>query len=89
MIVADINPTYTSTHPYYKATAADGALVALRTHPVQPLEVVTRANEAKLQLSEMTEIGSDTISYSFIVTFASPAQLDRDYPHQEDEALPA
>jgi hypothetical protein len=71
-IVADINPAYTNAHPYYRATAADGTLVAMHTHPVQPLEVATRAKEARLQLAEMTKIGSDEISYSFIVMFVKP-----------------
>jgi hypothetical protein len=73
LIIADINPIYTADHPYYKAAATDGTLVAMRTCPVQPLEVATRAQEAGLQLSEMNQIGSETISYSFIVTLLSPA----------------
>jgi len=72
LIVADINPDYTHAHPYYRATAADGTLVAMHTHPVQPLEVATRAKEARLQLAEMTKIGSDEISYSFIISFVNP-----------------
>lgn len=79
LIISDINPLYTSAHPYYTATAADRTLVALRTHAVQPLEVVTRATEAGLQLSEITQVGSDAISYSFIVTFASAARPDADH----------
>jgi ubiquinone/menaquinone biosynthesis C-methylase UbiE len=89
LIVADINPLYTSGHPYYRATAADGRLVAMRTHPVQPLEVVTRAKEAGLNLSEMSQVGSDAISYSFVMTFASAARPGEDHPYQDDEALPA
>ena len=89
LIVADINPLYTSAHPCYKATAADGRLVAIRTHPVQPLEVVTRVKEAGLSLSEMTQVGSDAISYSFIMTFASAVRPDKDHPYQDGEALPA
>jgi ubiquinone/menaquinone biosynthesis C-methylase UbiE len=86
LIVADINPAYTSAHPYYKATAADGTLVALRTHQVQPLEVARRAKEARLQLSEMTEIGPDAPSYSFIITFVNPAPPDDDHPLRETDA---
>lgn len=89
LIVADINPLYTSGHPYYQATAADGRLVAIRTRPVQPLEVVTRAKEAGLNLSEMSQVGSDAISYSFVMTFASTARPGEDHPYQDDEALPA
>jgi ubiquinone/menaquinone biosynthesis C-methylase UbiE len=89
LIVADINPLYTGAHPYYKATAADGTAVAMRTHPVQPLEVVTRVKEAGLQLSEMAQVGSDAISYSFVITFASTTRPDEDCPRRDDEALPA
>jgi ubiquinone/menaquinone biosynthesis C-methylase UbiE len=78
LIVADINPAYTHAHPYYQAPAADGTQVALRTRPVQPLEVGILATEAGLQLSEMREIGSDEISYSFIATFLNPAGPDDD-----------
>lgn len=87
LIVADINPAYTNAHPFYRATAADGTPVAIHTHPVQPLEVATRAKEARLQLSEMTEIEGDEISYSFIITFVNPAQRDDDYPHRESAAV--
>jgi len=88
LIVADINPAYTNAHPYYQATAADGTLVAMCTRPVQPLEVATRAKEARLQLSEMTQIGSDEISYSFIATFINPARPDDDQ-QQKGELLSA
>jgi ubiquinone/menaquinone biosynthesis C-methylase UbiE len=74
LIVADINPAYTHAHPYYRASAANGTLVALRTRPVQPLEVATHATKAGLQLSEMVQIGTDKISYSFIATFLNPAE---------------
>ena len=48
----------------------------MRTRPVQPLDVARRAKEAGLQLAEMTQIGSDEISYSFIIAFVSPVQAD-------------
>ena len=88
LIVADINPAYTGTHPYYKATGADGGLAALRTRPVQPLEIITRAKKAQLHVGEIAEIESDEISYSFIVAFESPARVDRDHPNQEGRTLP-
>jgi ubiquinone/menaquinone biosynthesis C-methylase UbiE len=75
LIVADINPAYTSAHPYYRATAADGAPVAMQTRPVQPLEVARRAQEAGLHLGEMTQIGTEEISYSFILSFVKRSQL--------------
>jgi ubiquinone/menaquinone biosynthesis C-methylase UbiE len=76
LIVADINPAYTQAHPYYQAPAADGTQIALRTRPVQPLEVAIHATEAGLRLSEMAEIGSGEISYSFIATFLNPGGPD-------------
>jgi ubiquinone/menaquinone biosynthesis C-methylase UbiE len=72
LIVADINPAYTHAHPYYRAPAADGTQVALRTRPVQPLEVGIQATEAGLKLADMAQIGSGEISYSFIATFVNP-----------------
>jgi ubiquinone/menaquinone biosynthesis C-methylase UbiE len=89
LIVADINPLYTHAFPLYKATDADGALVGMRMQAVHPLDVVTRAKEAGLQLSEMTEIGSDAISYSFVVSFACLARPGEDHSHRDGEALPA
>jgi ubiquinone/menaquinone biosynthesis C-methylase UbiE len=71
LIVADINPAYTHAHPHYRATGGDGSLVAMHTHPVEPLAVATRARDARLQLAEMTKVGSDEISYSFIITFVN------------------
>jgi hypothetical protein len=85
---ADINPAYAHSHPFYRATAADGTPVAIHTRPVQPSEVATRTKEARLQLSEMTEIEDDEVSYSFIITFVNPAQRDDDYPHRESAAAP-
>jgi SAM-dependent methyltransferase len=89
LIVADINPLYTHAFPLYKTTDADGALVGMRMQAVHPLDVVTRAKEAGLQLSEMTEIGSDAISYSFVVSFACLARPGEDHSHRDGEALPA
>jgi ubiquinone/menaquinone biosynthesis C-methylase UbiE len=89
LIVADINPLYTSGHPYYQATAADGRLVAMRMHPVQPLEVASRVKDAGLNLSEMSQVGSDAVSYSFVMTFASAARPGKDHSYRDDEALPA
>jgi ubiquinone/menaquinone biosynthesis C-methylase UbiE len=76
LIIADINPAYTEAHAYYRAMAFDGTFVAMRMNPVQPLEVASSAKCAGLQLAEMTKIGSDTISYSFIITFAKPSLLE-------------
>jgi ubiquinone/menaquinone biosynthesis C-methylase UbiE len=89
LIVADINPLYTHSFPLYKATDSDGSLVAMRMQAVHPLDVVTRANEAGLQLSEMTQIGSDAISYSFVVSFACLAPPGENHSRRDGEALPA
>jgi SAM-dependent methyltransferase len=77
LIVSDINPLYTLAHPLYTATAADGGQVAMRTKAVQPLEIVTRAREAGLQLSDMTQIGAAEISYSFVAVFETAARPRR------------
>ncbi|MEV4291245.1 class I SAM-dependent methyltransferase [Nonomuraea bangladeshensis] len=75
MIISDINPLYTHAHPLYTATAADGMQVAMRTKAVQPLEIVTRARDAELQLSDMSQIGAAEISYSFVAVFETAVQL--------------
>ncbi|MFI6453287.1 class I SAM-dependent methyltransferase [Streptosporangium amethystogenes] len=85
LIISDINPLYTSAHPLYQARAGDGTQVAMRTHMVQPLEVVTRAREAGLQLSDMTQIGSADISYSFVAVFESAARQRRKAQVRKDE----
>ena len=74
LVVSDINPQYTEAHPYYKGTTAEGAKVALRTRAVQPLDVLTRAEDAGLRLSEMKKIGDAAVSYSFIAVFANTVQ---------------
>lgn len=89
LIVADINPLYTTAHPYYRATAADGTMVAMRTRPVHPLEVVSGATRAGLRLADMAQVGSDAISYSFVLTFASAARPGEGHLRHDGESLPA
>lgn len=79
LIISDIDPGYTRAHPFYKAGTADGRRVALRTRPVEPLDVATRAKDAGLHLSEMARIGSADTSYSFIAVFASRVRPDEDH----------
>ncbi|HEX6472322.1 MAG TPA: methyltransferase [Streptosporangiaceae bacterium] len=88
LVVSDINPLYTRAHPYYRATAADGTPVALRTRPVEPLDVVTRANDAGLGLRAMRKIGSAAISYSFIAVFAAAVLPHGHQGRPGAEALP-
>jgi 2-polyprenyl-3-methyl-5-hydroxy-6-metoxy-1,4-benzoquinol methylase len=71
LIVSDINPQYTQAHPYYKGTTAEGTKVALRTRAVQPLDVLTRAEDAGLRLAEMKKVSDAAVSYSFIAVFAN------------------
>jgi 2-polyprenyl-3-methyl-5-hydroxy-6-metoxy-1,4-benzoquinol methylase len=88
LIISDINPLYTNAHPYYTATAADGTLVALQTQAVHPLEVVTRANDAGLNLAGMKQIGSSSVSYSFIAVFAAAIRPGQDPGYSDSEVLP-
>jgi ubiquinone/menaquinone biosynthesis C-methylase UbiE len=76
LVISDIDPQYTSAHPYYQATAADGTLVALRTRAIQPLDVITRATAAGLQLSGLRP-GAPDADYSFIAVLSSPAAPGR------------
>jgi 2-polyprenyl-3-methyl-5-hydroxy-6-metoxy-1,4-benzoquinol methylase len=88
LIISDINPLYTAAHPYYKATAGDGSQVAMRTKPVQPLELTRRASEAGLHLTDMTQIGSADLSYSFIAVFASAIRPSEGRGNRDGQILP-
>ncbi|MBO3745194.1 methyltransferase domain-containing protein [Streptosporangiaceae bacterium NEAU-GS5] len=81
LVISDIDPGYTHAHPYYQAAAKDGSMVAMRTNPVQPLELVDRMKEAGLRLSEMAGIGSRDISYSFITVFVNDERPDVSRQH--------
>jgi SAM-dependent methyltransferase len=68
LLVADINPGYTRDNPLYKVWV-DGSVVALRTTPVEPLELLPRATGAGLRLTGLQTIGSGGAHYSFLAEF--------------------
>jgi ubiquinone/menaquinone biosynthesis C-methylase UbiE len=74
LIVTDINPGYTHANPLYRVSV-DGAVVALRTTPVDPLDVIRRAEAAGLRESAKKAIGEGEGStyYSFMVVFTATA----------------
>jgi ubiquinone/menaquinone biosynthesis C-methylase UbiE len=82
LIISEINPSYTERHPYYAARARDGGLVAMRTRPVDPIricELATAAGLLRPQISWQPELAHPfsvgTTAYSFVTTFAAPAEL--------------
>lgn len=72
LIVTDINPGYTHDNPLYKV-AVEGSIVALRTTPVDPLEVIRRAEAAGLRMTEQKPLGDGTPYYSFLTVFTPVA----------------
>ncbi|WP_239332343.1 class I SAM-dependent methyltransferase [Frankia sp. CiP3] len=70
LIITDINPGYTRDAPLYKVWV-DGTIVALRTRPVDPFEVIRQASTANLQMTELKTIGGDSTYYSFLTVFRS------------------
>ncbi|MCK9897223.1 class I SAM-dependent methyltransferase [Frankia sp. AgB32] len=68
LIVTDINPGYTRDKPLHKVWV-DGAVVALRTTPVDPFEVIRQASMAGLRVAEQKTIGDASIYYSFLLVF--------------------
>jgi SAM-dependent methyltransferase len=68
LIITDINPGYTRDNPLYKVWV-DGAVVALRTTPVDPFEVIRRAKVSGLRATELKSIGEDSTYYSFLTVF--------------------
>jgi SAM-dependent methyltransferase len=75
LIIADISPGYTRDKPLYKVTIDRNLVVALRTNPVDPYEVVRRATAAGLHMAGQKTIGEGDFYYSFVTTFTalSPA----------------
>jgi SAM-dependent methyltransferase len=71
LIIADINPGYTRDKPLYKVTIDRNLVVALRTNPVDPYEVVRRATAAGLQMAGQKTIGEGHFYYSFVTTFTA------------------
>jgi len=70
LIVTDINPGYTRDNPLYKVTV-EGSIVALRTTPVDPLEVIRRAEAAGLRATEQTPLGDGDTYYSVLTVFTA------------------
>jgi hypothetical protein len=68
LIITDINPGYTRDNPLYKVWV-DGEVVALRTTPVDPFEVISRASSAGLRLTGLKTIGEGSTYYSFLTVF--------------------
>jgi SAM-dependent methyltransferase len=68
LIVTDISPGYTHDNPLYKVSL-DGTVVALRTKPVDPYEVIRRATAAGLRATKQKPLGEGNAYYSFITTF--------------------
>lgn len=81
LIVTDINPGYTQDNPLYEV-AVKGSVVALRTTPVDPYEVIRRARAAGLRATEQKTIGDGDTYYSFLTVFtpvaARPTEEERD-----------
>ncbi|GAB3431328.1 class I SAM-dependent methyltransferase [Flindersiella endophytica] len=75
LIIADINPGYTRDKPLYKVTIDRNLVVALRTNPVDPYEVIRRATTAGLRMADQKTIGEGDFYYSFVSVFTalSPA----------------
>lgn len=79
LIVTDINPGYTYDNPLYKVSV-DGAVVALRTTPVDPYEVIRRATAAGLRTTEQRTLGEGNTYYSFMTIFTPVAVHPTDEP---------
>jgi ubiquinone/menaquinone biosynthesis C-methylase UbiE len=80
LVISDINPGYTERHPYYAATARDGNLVAMRMRPVDPIHLCEQAAAAGLRRPRVSwqpglahPAGASTVAYSFVTSFAAPA----------------
>jgi SAM-dependent methyltransferase len=87
LIVTDINPGYTRDKPLYKV-AVHGTVLALRTTPVDPYEVIRRAVAAGLRATEHKMLGEGNTYYSFMTVF-TPAQVGAADEHQVAPALAA
>jgi len=85
LIVTDINPSYTHEKPLYKV-AIEGSVVALRTTPVEPYEVIRRAEVAGLRVTEQKTIGEGNTYYSFLTVFTSVAARPTD-EKQDDKNM--
>ncbi len=77
LIITDINPGYTHDNPLYKV-AVEKSVVALRTTPVDPLEVKHRAEAAGLRATEQKRLGDGAPYYSFLTVFTAVAVCPTD-----------
>jgi SAM-dependent methyltransferase len=75
LIITDINPGYTRDKPLYKVTIDRNLVVALRTKPVDPYEVVRRAAAAGLHVTGQKTIGEGNFYYAFMTVFTAPAWI--------------
>jgi ubiquinone/menaquinone biosynthesis C-methylase UbiE len=85
LIVTDINPGYTHNQPLYMVRV-ESSVVALRTTPVDPYEVMRRATAAGLSATMHRTLGDGNTYYSFMAAF-TPAPVAGEY--QEALALAA
>jgi len=85
LIVTDISPGYTHDNPLYKV-AVEGSIVALRTTPVDPFEVVRRAEAAGLRATEQKPLGDGDTYYSFLTVFTAVAVHPTD-EERDDKSL--
>jgi ubiquinone/menaquinone biosynthesis C-methylase UbiE len=79
LIIADIDPLYSALHPYY-TVRVDGSQLALRTNPVQPLEIWQRAASAGLEMRESTLVKRGQDSYAFLGVFTAPTVVAEPEP---------
>jgi SAM-dependent methyltransferase len=70
LIVTDVGPGYTRLKPFYEVRVGN-RLLALRTVPVDPLEVARQAANAGLTSNELTPLGDGETYYSFVGSFAA------------------
>lgn len=85
LIVTDINPGYTHDNPLYKV-AINGSVVALRTTPVEPYEVIRRATAAGLRATEQKTLGEGDTYYSFLTVF-TPVAVRPTNEERDDKSL--
>lgn len=86
LIITDINPCYTYKNPLYKVSV-DGAIVALRTTPVDPFEVIRRATAAGLRATDQQTLGEGKASYYSFMTVFAPVVVHGTHEEQGDESL--
>jgi ubiquinone/menaquinone biosynthesis C-methylase UbiE len=73
LVITDINPGYTHEKPLYKVPVG-GQVVALRTTPVDPFDVIRRAGAAGLTMAEQRTFGEGVTYYSFMTVFTAARQ---------------